>query len=72
MSPLVTNSGLIPPPGETVADRRYRIIPPQSSERIRLPSASRRDQFGDAEFDRLEAEGRALGVDELVELIDAV
>ena len=33
--------------------------------------ASLRDQFGDAEFDRLETEGRALGVDELVELIES-
>ncbi len=33
--------------------------------------ASLRDQFGDAEFDRLEAEGRALGVDELVDLIES-
>ena len=33
---------------------------------------SLREQFGDAEFDRLQAEGRALGVDELVDLIDAV
>jgi hypothetical protein len=34
--------------------------------------ASLRDQFGDAEFDRLETRGRALGVDELVELINTV
>jgi len=33
--------------------------------------ASLRDQLGDAEFDRLEAEGRALGVDELVEMIES-
>ncbi len=71
MSPLVTESVLIPPPRETVADRRYRIIPPQSEERIRLPSASLRHQFGDAEFDRLETDGRALGVDELVDLIES-
>ncbi len=33
--------------------------------------ASLREQFGDAEFDRLKAEGRALGVDELIDLIES-
>jgi elongation factor P--beta-lysine ligase len=30
-----------------------------------------RHQFGDAEFDRPEAEGRALGVDKLVDLVES-
>jgi len=39
--------------------------------RIAEVVASLRDQFGDAEFDRLETEGRALGVDELIDLIES-
>ncbi|MCZ6460897.1 MAG: hypothetical protein O6705_01505, partial [Actinobacteria bacterium] len=58
--------------GNAIFDRLGIAVWFEVAAHIAEVVASLREQFGDAEFDRLEAEGRALGVDELVDLIDAV